>query len=106
MAFTFQQYGQPGASSNRQTRVSTDRFGNPFQLKFAGQVVVRKDTANHAKGEILENNCVTWLELGNKLYKIEISDAKKTKEIKGVTVSGVWVKCTLQTKRNNTAQTM
>lgn len=74
-------------------RISQDRFGNSYQLKFAGQVINRKS------GEVLDSIYETYIELGGKLYKIEISNANKTKLKKGTEVSGLWVKVTKKEQR-------
>lgn len=74
-------------NGTRAPRISTDRFGNPYQLKFAAQVTNRKT------GEEV-NAFKTYVELGGKLYKIEVSQAEKTKEIKGQETAGMWVKVT------------
>ncbi|MEA9415918.1 hypothetical protein [Flavobacterium sp. PL02] len=63
----------------QQARISTDRFGNPYQL------VGCKDK----KGTGFYSG---YMELGGKLYKIEPSPANK----EGV---GYWVKVTLVKKR-------
>jgi hypothetical protein len=73
---------------NYTPRISSDRFGRPYQLKFAAQVYNRKT------GETFENIFKTRVELGGKEYEIEVSPAQKTKEIKGVERSGMWVKVT------------
>ncbi|WP_406843565.1 hypothetical protein [Flavobacterium soyae] len=64
----------------RQARISTDRFGNPFQL------IGCKDKRGTG---FFSGYC----ELGGKLYKIEPSEAQK----EGV---GYWVKITLVKKRS------
>lgn len=72
-------------------RVSTDRFGNPFVLKTAKEVVNKKT------GEIVENCFKTYIEIEGKLLKIEISP--RTKEMKDG-ANGVWVKVTKQKKQS------
>ena len=78
-------------NNNKGPRISTDRFGNAYQLKFAAQVTNRKT------GEEV-NAFKTYVEIGGKLYKVEVSEATKTKEIKGVETAGMWVKVTAQKK--------
>jgi len=73
--------------NNNQIRISTDRFGNAYQLKFAAQV------SNKKSGELLPIY-KTYVELGGKLYMIEVSNAEKLKTIKGVDTAGKWVKVT------------
>lgn len=87
-------------SGNFTPRISSDRFGNPFQLKFAAQVVNRKS------GEVIENAYKQYFELGGQLYKVEVSKAAKTKDVKGVTLEGVWVKVTKVKKPAATSQRM
>lgn len=65
--------------AQNQARISTDKFGNPYQL------VACKDKKSTGYG-------VGYAELGGKLYKIEPSPAQK----EGVTD---WVKITLMKKR-------
>jgi hypothetical protein len=67
-------------------RITTDRFGRSQQLKFAAQAFNKKS------GEVMENIYKTYVELGGKTYMIEVSPAKKTKEIRGVEREGMWVK--------------
>jgi hypothetical protein len=78
-------YNQPPSN-----RVQTDRFGNPYQLITAEQKTDRKT------GEVLESIYQGWIELGNSLYKIEISPRnKETRSGK----AAMWVKVTKTTKR-------
>ena len=66
-------------------QVRNDRFGNPYQLKFAETVVNKKS------GEVIDGAFKTYFEIGGKLYKCEVSPgAKEGKRGKG----GVWVKMT------------
>lgn len=71
-------------NNNFQTRISTDRFGNNFQLKTAKVVVNKKN------GEVL-NVYKAWVELKGQLYKIEVSPRlKETKDGQ----PAMWVKVT------------
>jgi hypothetical protein len=70
-------------------RIQTDKFGNPVQLKTALQVVSKKG------GEVLPIY-KTWLEVGGKLIKVEISH--RNKEHKSGR-EGMWVKFTAMSKR-------
>lgn len=63
-------------------RVSTDRFGNAYVLKFAKE-------SDKAEGFF---KC--HVELGGKLYAIEVSNHANDRDIKGQSVSGMWVKVT------------
>jgi len=68
-------------------KVSTDRFGNKYILKLAKSVVKRD-------GTVLDNIHVTYLEIGSKQYKVEISPCNKDTEKKGQSVNASWVKVT------------
>ncbi len=71
-------------NNNRNTpNVQTDRFGNPYQLKLAKQVV-NKRTGE----EVNAHKC--FVELGGKLYEISICEANPTDKREG----GLWVKVT------------
>lgn len=71
--------------NNRGPRISSDRFGNPMQLKFAKEVVNKKT------GDVVANCFSAYFELGGKLYKIEASPANK--EGKNGE-HGIWLKVT------------
>lgn len=74
---------------NNGPRIRSDRFGNAYQLKTA-EAVVNKD------GVLIDGAYKCYVELGGKLYKIEISNREKeTKSGK----PAKWVKVTLSTKR-------
>ena len=70
-------------NNNRQPNIQTDRFGNPFQLKLAKQVINRKTGE-----EVNAHKC--FVELGGKLYEISICEANATDKREG----GLWVKIT------------
>lgn len=72
-------------NNNKQARISTDRFGNAYQLKTAMEVVNKKT------GEVIADNFRCYVELGGKLYKIEISPRHKETKTGG---NAVWVKVT------------
>lgn len=75
-------------NNNNNQRVSVDRFQRPYVLKFAKQVVDKKT------GAMVDGTFSTYIEIGKQLYKVEMSKAKKTKEVKGTDYAGVWVKVT------------
>ena len=72
-----------------QPNIKTDRFGNPYQLKLAKQVT------NRRTGEEV-NAFKTYVELGGKLYAIEICEAHATDTREG----GMWVKVTRKNRQN------
>lgn len=78
----------PNGNRGYTPRITADRFGRPYQLKFAPQVFNRKS------GEVMDHIYKTSVELGGKTYQIEVSPAQKTKEIRGVERQGMWVKVT------------
>lgn len=69
-------------------RVSTDRFGRSYTLKFAAQAYSKK------QGSVLDNIFKTRVQIGGKEYEVEVSPAQKTKEIRGQERNGMWVKVT------------
>lgn len=74
--------------SNFKQNVRTDRFGNPYMLKTAEAVTSKQ-------GETL-NVYKTFIEVGGKLIKLEISERhKETRSGK----PAMWVKATSVTKR-------
>ena len=73
---------------NRQPNIKTDRFGNAYQLKLAKQVTNRKT------GEQVDAYA-TYVELGGKLYAIEICQANANDKREG----GLWVKVTHKKKQ-------
>ena len=85
------------AYNNQTSSIRTDKFGNPYQLKLAGQVTNKKS------GEIIENAFKCYFEAsGGKLYKVEVGMAnKQTKDGR----NGVWVKMTSVKKQVRAAAT-
>lgn len=88
------------AGQRYEQRVSTDRFGNPSVLKFAADVFNRKS------GEIVQGVGKTYVELGNQLYKVEVSRAQKVKQTKYGDREGFWVKITKCSKRSASSARM
>lgn len=77
-------------------QVNMDRFGNPYILKTAKEVVNKKT------GEVIHNNFKCYAEVDGKLLKIEISERKKELKDGG---NGVWVKITKVKKQSQSRQT-
>lgn len=81
-----------GGGSNART----DRFGNAYQLKLAGQKVDKKS------GDLVPNVYTAYFEIGGKLYSCEVSPANKDKKDGR---PGVWVKLTRkEQKRQSNAR--
>ena len=79
----------------KETRISTDRQGNPYQLKFAKQVIDFK-----TKEPVDAHEC--FAELGGKLYHISICDA----HAKGDRPDGKWCRITRIQKQQNKPTSM
>lgn len=75
-------------SNQRSPRISNDRFGRPYQLKFATSVFNKKH------GEILDDIHRAYFDLGGKTYIVETCPAKKKKMTKYGERSGIWIKVT------------
>lgn len=76
-------------NSNRGSRISTDRFGRPYQLKTAMEVVAKD-------GTVIQNHFKAHVELGGKLYEIYISPREKETKSGG---NACWVKVTKKDKQ-------
>jgi hypothetical protein len=77
-------YGRQ-SNGGRNTRINNDRFGNAYQLKTAYEVTNKKT------GEVIDNHYKCTVELGGKLYRIEVSP--RVKETKNG-ANAMWCKVT------------
>lgn len=86
------------AYNNQGPRINSDKNGNPYQLKTAVQIVTKD-------GEAIEAY-KAFVELGGKLYKLEISPRQKELTGKNEGKSAMWVKVTLMKKQHNQPKSM
>ena len=80
--------------NNQQSFIRNDRFGNPYQLKTLVQAVNKKS------GELLDGCYKGYVELGGKLYKIEVSPRQKEMSAKYEGKDGLWCKVTAVKKQS------
>lgn len=75
------------AYGNNAPRISVDRFNNPYQLKTLVQKTDKKT------GELVDAYA-GYVELGGKLYKVEVSNREKEMTGKNEGKAGMWFKIT------------